>query len=135
MLIAALLGVCAVGVGAYAAHGMEKSLAEQGVSSDDIEKRIDQTEVAVRYQMFHTLAILAIALTGRLDRSRLLWLTVVALLIGMGLFSGGLYSISLADTLGHWAIVPSGGLTLMIGWIFLAVYALFGKCVRPTADH
>jgi uncharacterized membrane protein YgdD (TMEM256/DUF423 family) len=45
-------------------------------------------------------------------------------LAGTVLFSGGLYSLVFADLLGHWSIVPSGGLMFLIGWGFLAAASM-----------
>ena len=50
--LAALLGALSVGIGAFAAHGLRKSLEAAG--------RFETFETAVRYQFFHTLALLGI---------------------------------------------------------------------------
>lgn len=104
----------AVAVGAYAAHGLEALLLKQQLPADDIAKRLSQCEVGARYHMSHALAILAVALLE--TRSRLATIAIFFWTLGIALFSGGLYSMVFLGKMGHWAIVPSGGLCFMIGW-------------------
>ena len=110
LIIVALLGAAGVGVGAFAAHGMEKFLQEHGLEAAEVVKRLDQCDVAVRYHMFHTLALMVLAAVV----AALFWM------LGIALFSGGLYCIAIFGVKGHWTIVPSGGLCFIIGWCSLA---------------
>ncbi len=45
------------------------------------------------------------------------------MLLGIALFCGGLYSMVYLGEMGHWAIVPSGGLCFIIGWLITATSA------------
>ena len=125
LLLAAVLAAIAVVMGAYAAHGLGRSLEDRGFDAADVAEKIDQTKTAALYQMFHALALLAIAASGYLRRSRLAGAAAWFWLAGIALFSGGLYSLAIADRIGHWAIVPAGGLCLIVGWGFLALSTLF----------
>lgn len=131
IVLGALLGAAGVGLGAYHAHGLEKRLANQGIEATEIAKRIDQGEVGVRYLMVHTLAFLFLGLVA--DRQPSRWLTVAGLflLLGVLCFSGGLFMLSMGgpETLRHWAIVPLGGLSLIVAWCALFGY---GCCVRRS---
>jgi uncharacterized membrane protein YgdD (TMEM256/DUF423 family) len=108
-------------LGAFAAHGLESLLQRQGLESTEVVKKLGQCEVAVRYQMLHTLAILALSLTMRV-RGISAW-AVGLWLAGIGLFCGGLYSMVFFNRMGHWSIVPSGGLCFMLGWLALLALA------------
>ncbi len=137
VFVSGILGFLAVMIGAYAAHGLEASLHDAGVATEDIAKKLDQCDVAVRYHMTHTLALalLGLASTGCKKKRTV---SAAFFLIGMLMFSGGLYSMVFLDVIGHWAIVPCGGLAFMIGWV---VFALLGlDRMTPTegnksADH
>lgn len=121
--MAGLLGAIGVGIGAHAAHGLEDSLTKQGVAPEGIVKRLDQCDVAVRYHMTHVLALLALgALAGR-QAARRIALAACFFLLGIALFCGGLYSMVYWGEMGHWAIVPTGGLCFIMGWLATATLA------------
>lgn len=91
----------------------------QGLAVEDIDDRLRQCDVAVRYHMTHVLALLSIGLLNLEDSS---WRRAAAsfFLLGIALFSGGLYSMVFLGKMGHWAIVPVGGLCFILGWICTA---------------
>lgn len=124
--VGAILGAVGVALGAYGAHGLDKQLAAWGYAGDDLAKRLANHETAVRYQMWHALAIVlvGIALT---TRSTTWWqASAWALLVGTLIFSGLLYAMVLSGPDWRWlgAVVPIGGLSLIVGWVLLAVGAL-----------
>ena len=123
ILIAGLLGACGVAIGANAAHGLEETLFKQGLSAEDVAERLSQCDVAVRYHMIHTVAILALGLTANQLISKRRMAAIVSLLLGIFLFSGGLYAMVYLGQMGHWAIVPAGGLCFMLGWLLTASLA------------
>lgn len=109
--LAALLGFLAVALGAFAAHGLKDSLEP---------KALEAFQTGVRYQMYHALAILVLALQDRrLDRP--IWRRVqLCFTAGILLFSGSLYTMALTgSTLVAW-ITPLGGLLFLVGWLLLA---------------
>ena len=119
VLLAGLLGAMGVGIGAFGAHGLEDSLKSQGLSVEEIRQRQSQCDVAVHYHMTHALALLSI---GLLSGQRSKWRLAAAsfFVLGITLFSGGLYSMVFLGKMGHWAIVPSGGLCFIIAWLCTA---------------
>jgi uncharacterized membrane protein YgdD (TMEM256/DUF423 family) len=123
LFLAAILGGVGVGIGALGAHSLPDWLVDQGLDAEGVAKRLDNCETAVRYQMFHVLAVLAIALSGLTTRSAAARAASVFMLVGVLLFCGGLYMLVFLDFLGHWSIVPLGGLHFLIGWGLLAVSA------------
>ncbi|GAB5403715.1 MAG: DUF423 domain-containing protein [Aureliella sp.] len=122
-MIAALLGAAGVAIGAYAAHGLEKSLVEQTIGPEEIADRLRQCDVAVRYHMLHVVVLLIVGL-GTLRATKILAVSALFFLLGMLLFCGGLYSMVFTGVMGHWAIVPAGGMCFLVGWIMLALAAL-----------
>ena len=121
IICGAILGATGVSIGAHHAHGLEKRLHEQGLSDEEVHKRMTDCETAVRYQMYHALALLAVGLLAARDRHRLTDITGVSFTLGVLGFSGGLYLIVFSGHIIHWAIIPGGGLLLIVGWIFLAI--------------
>ena len=120
-VLGALLAALGVLLGAFHAHGLEKWLVESGLEPDQVARAMHNADVAIRYQLTHAVALLAIsAWLARMPGRSLLtgsWMLVV----GLALFSGGLYLIVVTGTAIHWAIVPSGGLIMIIGWLLIAV--------------
>ena len=125
--IAGVLGLLGVMVGAFAAHGLPNRLSEQGVASEEIQRRVENCETGAKYHMLHALTILALGLSSIAGVQRRKQAAALFLLLGITLFSGGLYSISLLGIMGHWAIVPAGGLCFMIGWVCVSTLALGGE--------
>lgn len=123
VLIAGCLGACGVAIGAHVAHGLEDSLLAQGIAVDDVAKRLSQCDVAVRYHMVHAVTLLALGLSAGPVLSKRRLGAVVFMLLGLALFSGGLYAMVYLGQMGHWAIVPSGGLCFILGWLFTASLA------------
>lgn len=125
VILAALSGAMAVAIGAMGAHSLPKRLQAQGFSQEQIEKKLDQCDLATRYQMFHALAVLGLATSGYCSRSKLSLAAAVMMLMGTVGFSGGLYSMVFADEIIHWSIVPIGGSLFILGWLHLAASAFF----------
>ena len=63
VLIAALSGAISVGIGAMGAHSLPKQLEARGYSESVVQKKLDQCELGVRYQLFHSIAVLALGLS------------------------------------------------------------------------
>lgn len=111
---AALSGLVMVMAGAFGAHGLEGRISAS---------LLEAFETGVRYQAWHTLAILGVLIWRQ--QMPLKGQSLVLRLWGAGivLFSGSLYLLALAGTRGIGMITPLGGLLLMAGWLALAVTA------------
>jgi uncharacterized membrane protein YgdD (TMEM256/DUF423 family) len=124
--IGAVLGALGVALGAFGAHGLSDRLASLGYSGDDLTRRIANHETAVRYQMWHALAIVLVGFALSMRPSPWWSAAGAAFLVGVLIFSGLLYVLVLAGP--SWrmlgAVVPIGGLSLIAGWAFLAIGAL-----------
>lgn len=115
--LGAVLGGVAVALGAFAAHGLRNQLSDRALAI---------FETGVRYQMYHALALLLVSLwLSRAEAGRsLLTGAGVAYLIGVLLFSGSLYGLSLSNIKLLGAIAPLGGVAFIVGWGCLAAAAL-----------
>lgn len=113
--VACGMGATAVMAGAFGAHGLEKRL------SPDM---LDVFEVAVRYHMYHALALLAIAVgANRLWSSPWTSRACWAMTSGILVFSGSLYALALTELRWLGAITPIGGVALIAGWGLLLASA------------
>jgi len=112
LLFGALLGMLAVLLGAFGAHGLEKIVDAQ---------MLQRFNTGVEYQFYHALSLLFIGLFMQHRANRWLGYAAYAFLIGVLLFSGGLYSYVLTANPSFAMITPIGGITLIIGWLLLLV--------------
>jgi uncharacterized membrane protein YgdD (TMEM256/DUF423 family) len=123
ILTAAVLGALAVLAGAYHAHGLERQLVAKDLPEPEIEQRMEQCDIAVRYQTYHALGILAIGGLTIVNPSRALHVAASLMMLGVLMFCGGLYlNVFLGRQL-HWAVIPLGGLSMIAGWIALGFAA------------
>ena len=114
--IAAALGALGVTLGAFGAHGLKEKLVSNG--------QLLSYETAAQYQMYHVAALLAVGLLGAVGRGGpSLQLAGWSFLVGILIFSGSLYALSLTGFRWLGAITPIGGTFLILGWILLAVAA------------
>ncbi len=113
LLTAAGLGGLSVGIGAFGAHALRATLEAGG--------RINTFETAVRYQFYHTLALLAIGILMYHLPDKRLGYAAVAMVIGIVIFSGSLYVLCLTGVRWLGAVTPLGGVALIVGWVLLAV--------------
>ena len=103
----------AVALGAFGAHALKKTLAPDLMA-------VYQT--AVNYHVYHALGLLAVGLLAlHLPESALLRWAGILLAVGVLLFSGSLYALSLSGIRWLGAITPFGGIAFMIAWLLLAV--------------
>ncbi len=114
--VAALLGGLSVAGGAFASHALREKLSERA---------IEIFETGARYQMYHALALLLVALLlSRAEAAQsILIASGIAFIIGVVMFSGSLYTLSLTSIKWLGAIAPLGGAAFIVGWSCLAVAA------------
>jgi uncharacterized membrane protein YgdD (TMEM256/DUF423 family) len=113
---AAVLGVLAVTLGAFGAHGLKKIVPPETLGT---------FETGVRYQFYHTLALLAIAILFEKFPLRSIRYAGICFITGIVLFSGSLYVLTLLQATntvglrGIGAITPIGGVFFIAGWVCL----------------
>jgi uncharacterized membrane protein YgdD (TMEM256/DUF423 family) len=122
ILTAAFLGVLAVILGAFGAHSLKDQLDE---------KSLAVWQKGVEYQFYHVFALLYLSTFARY-KNKLIKLSYIFFSLGIVLFSGSLYAITIAkianislSILGP--ITPIGGLCFILGWVFLFLAALKDK--------
>ena len=112
--VGALLGCLGVAAGAFGAHALQARLSAE---------QMEWFELAARYQMVHALALIAAAWAAQQWPSGLTtsagWLFVAGVLI----FCGTLYAMAFGAPRILGAVTPIGGLSLILGWLLLAVAA------------
>lgn len=113
-MLGCLFGLMAVAAGAFGAHALRARL------TPDL---LTVWETAARYQMYHALALLAVAMAaGRWPGggwSGAGWMFVA----GTVVFSGSLYVLALSGVRWLGAITPIGGVCFLVGWVMLALAA------------
>jgi uncharacterized membrane protein YgdD (TMEM256/DUF423 family) len=114
----AIAGGVGVALGAFGAHGLKER-----VSAD----LLAVFETGVRYHLVHALALLAVGCVGL--RGSGTWLNAAGwlFLIGIVVFSGSLYLMTLTGARWLGAITPIGGVSFILGWLALAAAALRGQ--------
>lgn len=114
LLLAALFGFTGVALGAFAAHGLRGRLSAEYLA-------VFQT--GVLYQLVHALALLGVGVLALHWRSRLLAAAGSLFAIGILLFSGSLYLLTLSGVGKLGMVTPLGGSCLLAGWLCLGLAA------------
>jgi uncharacterized membrane protein YgdD (TMEM256/DUF423 family) len=108
---ASALALVAVALGAFGAHALRDRLPP-----GDLEI----FETGVRYQMYHALALFAVAWASTRWPGNLTHAAGWAFVAGILVFSGSLYVLVLSGQRWLGAVTPLGGLALLVGWALLA---------------
>ena len=117
LTIAGISGALAVGLGAFGAHGLEPILIQNG--------RLDTFETAVSYHFYHTLGLLGLGILALIQPEwKGLSLAAWGMFLGILIFSGSLYILSLTGITWLGAITPIGGVGFILGWLALAYAVL-----------
>jgi uncharacterized membrane protein YgdD (TMEM256/DUF423 family) len=113
LLVGSFFGFTAVGLGAFAAHGLKSFLQQTG--------HTQIFETAVRFQFYHTAALLLTGVLLHLEFHRMIKYTAVCFIMGTLFFSGSLYAMAFTGLVIFGPITPIGGTLLIIGWAILIV--------------
>ena len=121
LIFSGFSGAMAVALGAMGAHSLKQLLEDGYITLSNLQA----FETAVKYQMYHTIALLLVALLAERFHVKRLQKAGYCFMIGIVLFSGSLYLLSTASLLGisniRWLgpITPIGGLFFIAGWILM----------------
>jgi uncharacterized membrane protein YgdD (TMEM256/DUF423 family) len=113
LLAGAIIGGLAVAIGAFGAHALKQFLVDAG--------REDTFQLAVRYQFYHALALLATGLTMTQSSGKALRYSSLSFVLGVIIFSGSLYGLCFTGVPMLGAITPLGGVFFILGWALLAI--------------
>jgi len=114
MFVGALMGFIGVGLGAFGAHALRGRLSPEMLAV---------FETAVRYQMYHAIALLAVAAFMARAEGRAVMVAGWSFIAGILIFSGSLYALAMTGVTMLGAVTPIGGVAFLAGWIALAIAA------------
>jgi uncharacterized membrane protein YgdD (TMEM256/DUF423 family) len=110
--LGAVFAMIAVAAGAFGAHALRERLGPEYLAV---------FETAARYQMYHALALLAVAWAVNRWPGPLLTWAGWLFMVGIVLFSGSLYALALTGARWLGAVTPLGGVAFLAGWVCLAL--------------
>jgi len=117
LTIGALMAALAVVLGAFGAHALKAILPVP---------QLQVFETGVRYEMYHSLALLLTGIVYMQYPVKQLRLATVFFITGITLFSGSLYAMVFMSIKGGsigplGILTPIGGLFFILGWLFLSL--------------
>jgi len=115
--LGAISGFLSVALGAFGAHALKSRLPVE---------QFNIFEVGVRYQIMHTLALLAVAAAFARFSNPFMSASGWLFIAGTIIFSGSLYILALSGIRYWGAVTPVGGLILLTGWVSLGMGVLKG---------
>ncbi len=126
LLLIGISGAISVSLGALGAHGLKNKL-QTGLISPD---QLNGFDTAVKYQVYHTLAMLGVAILKLNFSNKYLNWAYNLFFYGVILFSGSLYFLCTRNLFGaDWLkflgpVTPIGGMLFVLGWICLSISAI-----------
>ncbi len=114
LMLAAFFGFTGVALGAFAAHGLKNRLTPEYLTI---------FHTGVTYQLVHTLALFGVALLATQIQGRLITWAGLSFTVGIVLFSGSLYLLTMTGISKLGIITPFGGVAFLVGWICLGLAA------------
>ena len=114
LMLAAFFGFTGVALGAFAAHGLKSRLSAEYLAI---------FHTGVTYQLVHTLALLGVALLATQIPGRLITWAGASFVVGILLFSGSLYLLTMTGVSKLGIVTPFGGLAFLVGWVCLGLAA------------
>ncbi|MDR6960030.1 uncharacterized membrane protein YgdD (TMEM256/DUF423 family) [Pseudomonas brassicacearum] len=114
LMLAAFFGFTGVALGAFAAHGLKNRLSADYLAI---------FHTGVTYQLVHALALFGVALLAAHIPGRIVTWAGISFVIGILLFSGSLYLLTLTGISKLGIITPFGGVAFLIGWLCLGLAA------------
>ena len=108
--VAAINMAIAVALGAFGAHGLKSLVSAQ---------QLEWWQTATLYWFIHGLGLLLVGILIRLNYTT--QTTAWLLQIGVIIFAGSLYAMTLGAPRWFGAITPIGGVLMIAGWLWLAV--------------
>ena len=101
--ISSIIGLLAIALGAFGAHGLEKTLVAN--------ETVDIWDTAVSYHLPHAILLAILALSRPFPKA--IWISMT---LGVLIFSGTLYVLALTNIKWLGAITPIGGTLMMVAW-------------------
>lgn len=115
LIIGSIFMAFAVAFGAFGAHIVQDILTPE---------RFEVYKTGVEYHFYHAIGLLLIGVASfHIEKSAWLIWSSRLMIIGILIFSGSLYILTLTNTGWLGAITPLGGVAFILGWSFFAVSA------------
>lgn len=114
LLLAAFFGFTGVALGAFAAHGLKARLSAEYLAI---------FHTGVTYQLIHALALFGVAILSVHLPGKLVTWAGALFILGILLFSGSLYVLTLTGISKLGIITPLGGTAFLAGWLCLGLTA------------
>jgi uncharacterized membrane protein YgdD (TMEM256/DUF423 family) len=111
-----LLGFLAIMGGAFGSHVLKQRLPTESLNI---------FEIATRYQMYHALALIILAISVHIWPSNLLIWAGWCFIVGTVIFSGSLYLLVFSAVKKWGAVTPIGGVILLMGWLLSLLAGFF----------
>ncbi len=108
IIIGSIFGMLSVMIGAFGVHALQSTL--------EANQRLETFETAVKYQFYHSLALILVGLIMLQVQHKAFTIAGYGFIAGILIFSGSLYALSLTGITKLGAITPLGGLAFIIGW-------------------
>ena len=112
IVIGALLSAIGVIIGAFGSHSLKTKLNPEELVIYDI---------ATRYLMYHSIGIISLGILAYNVPDSVVEIPIIIMLIGIILFSGSLYLISIKGYTKLGIITPFGGTAFIVSWVLLAI--------------
>ena len=113
LILGSSLGALSVAIGAFGAHALKQIL--------EANNRLETFETGVKYQFYHSLALILLGLLMQKFDHKMFAYSGYGFFIGVLIFSGSLYILSLSGVTKWGAITPIGGVALIFGWVALLI--------------
>ena len=112
IIIGALLSALGIALGAFGSHSLKTKLNPDELVIYDI---------ATRYLMYHAIGMISLGILAYNVPESILKVPAILMLIGIVLFSGSLYLISIKGFTKLGIITPLGGTAFIVSWVLLAI--------------
>lgn len=108
--VGALFALISVAAGAFGAHGLKDSLTDYQLSVFN---------TGVEYQTMHALGLIFIGILKQQFPSHRLDIATILMIVGILLFSGSLYTLSLTGIKWLGMVTPFGGVCFLLSWLMI----------------
>ncbi len=106
-----IFALLTVAIGAFGAHGLSEILNNNS--------KLETFKTGVLYQLFHSVAIIICGILYDSYESKKIRISFLLFTVGILLFSGSLYILSITNIGIFGAITPIGGILFIVGWFYL----------------
>lgn len=113
LTIASISGLLAVALGAFGAHALKKIITPE---------MLEVYKTGVQYQFYHTFALLAVGILMHFNTSKALKWSGYLFAVGILLFSGSLYAMTITGIKELGIITPFGGTVWIVAWFLLLMH-------------